>query len=351
MSFLLNLITGVASSAASSAITSKVHARNAYSAPRKVIRDGVDTLYHNEVLDASARVFGIPGASLAFANLGKEQLEAGIKGEKRVAEALEAIVAELPDTYVFHSVKIPGRLGDIDHLVVRGNTVVLVDSKNWKKEANYELVPGELEDTVYRDGEAFLGGEIHLRRQFVEWENSLPRGYRVEGVLVVANDVSFTSLQGPVGFEFVNLLGLKNSLLRILPKNAAALPYEELRRFATRTQNPEFDPNDETNYVWVNDYVQPAVTKAAAGPVPKAAWWFMVWSMLNYVLLPLIYPIAALSAGVLIFFLHRLMKKSAIKNLGGFGLNVTTLIFSYLLMFVWMFGAALFLIFYVLPQA
>jgi hypothetical protein len=323
-----------------------------YGSQAPLIREGADTLYFNEHLHPSQRIFGVPGASLYFANLDEDALNAGIRGEQVVAKKLDELTEANSNLYVFHSVKIPGHLGDIDHVLVQGNVVILVDSKNWKHDATYEVhtsgVLGE-EDVVLRDGLEFAGGTIGLQRQTGDWVQSIPDYYRVYSALVVSNTkstiVDHRSSDKP--YTFINLGDLEpfvNSLLHRERNGYEAnpLPYLELQRFATRTQNPNFDPNDMNNYVYPNGmpYVTENQPAPVAQPTVKASATGLsigitIWSILNWLLVPLIYAIIPLTAGPLLFVAHRHLAKAKREGLGGQGLTLTSIIFTYALLGVW----------------
>lgn len=345
MSFLFNILSGVAGSAATNAMNGRLSRATSYSPPRKIVRDGSDKLYYNEELDPTWRIFGIPGASLYSAvELDPDAREAGIKGEEKVAAAIDSIIQTIPNAYLFNSVKLPGRTGDIDHIIVVGNNVILIDSKNWKHDASYQLTKGNTPelDHVYRDQQVFPGGEIRLAKQKQDWADFLP-GYNVSAILVVANEEAFTSIHVETGYDFVNLLGLGNSVRRLVnPHGADQLLYTELQRFAGLAQNPDFDPTDETNYVWVNDFVQPQNQVVnTLKPTTKTTKGLMWWSILNYVLIPFIFPVAALSAIPLIIMSHKELKKNTRNGTSGKGTLIATLVFSYILLFAWIFGVAL----------
>ena len=107
------------------------------------------------------RRWGRPGANLATATdpFGVSRSEPGAVGEPIGGSKLEEILPTYQDAYVFHSLRFPGSaVADVDHAVVRGQQVVLVDSKSWK--------PGRYSwdhhGALLRDGEHFKGGTNHL---------------------------------------------------------------------------------------------------------------------------------------------------------------------------------------------
>jgi hypothetical protein len=358
MSFLFNLFTKAVTTgagAATGAAITRMQQNAAYNAPRKVLRDGANLMYANVNVDPSTRVLGEPGASLYFAEeLSESARNAGIKGEQSVAKILEEIAQTLPNTYVFHSVKLPGWEADMDHLLIRGSQAIIIDSKNWKHDATYELnYNPDGKDVVYRDGETFPGGEIGLKTHLSAWSEYLQH-FQVSAILTVANDEAFTiSLDDP-GYQFVNLSGLKNAVFNVLPDvDAGELPYPTLRSFSLLVQNPNFNPADESNYVWVNDYSQQQTTyhtpPAYARTTTQAstsglAIGITIWSILNYIVGVLLFPIIGFSAVALIIVGHKHAQTIKKEKLGGGALVTTSLIFSYLLFFAWVFFIVLVLI-------
>lgn len=76
--------------------------------------------------------YGTPAGSLAHAQFDQSKTGAGRKGEKACAKLLAATFADDPDAYVFHDLRIPGSAANIDHAVVRGLNVLLLDAKWWR---------------------------------------------------------------------------------------------------------------------------------------------------------------------------------------------------------------------------
>jgi hypothetical protein len=81
---------------------------------------------------------------------------AGIKGEQATAAVLDAHVDAHPGVAVLHDLHIPkpGMLANIDHAVVTGSTVFLMDSKWWKPGRYWRLG-----SRAYRGFERFTPAE------------------------------------------------------------------------------------------------------------------------------------------------------------------------------------------------
>ena len=82
------------------------------------------------------QVLGVPGHSLSGRSdwaVNDDVRKIGKKGEERTAEALASIATDGGPT-ILHSLRLPmsGVDADIDHVVVAGRNVYVVDSKVWK---------------------------------------------------------------------------------------------------------------------------------------------------------------------------------------------------------------------------
>lgn len=86
------------------------------------------------------RVFGKPGCGLNASGFGKDRVEAGQKGEMNLAKLFyQTGLLDLPNVYTFWSLYLPGT-GldvDVDCAVLVGNTILLVDAKMYKSNAEY----------------------------------------------------------------------------------------------------------------------------------------------------------------------------------------------------------------------
>ncbi|KAA9161380.1 DnaJ domain-containing protein [Amycolatopsis acidicola] len=114
-------------------------------------------------------VFGRPGA------------DADQWGERLTAELLERYLTRLPHVRVFHGLALPGSVfADVDHAVLAGKRLVLVESKTW--------LPGRYgaddDGTLWRDDRLFRGGATRLPEAIEAYRNLLP-GVEVRGALVV----------------------------------------------------------------------------------------------------------------------------------------------------------------------
>ena len=114
-------------------------------------------------------VFGRPGADA-------DQL-----AERLTARLLAEYLAPLPGARIFHGLAWPGSVfADVDHAVLRGRRLVLIESKMW--------LPGHYTaddaGTLWRNGHPFRGGAIRLPDGVSEYRDLLP-DVEVRGALLV----------------------------------------------------------------------------------------------------------------------------------------------------------------------
>lgn len=80
--------------------------------------------------------YGTPAGALVDASSSawttRDRVEAGRKGELACAAFLSKTFAHDPDVYVFHDLNIPGMKANVDHAVIRGRRLLLIDAKRWK---------------------------------------------------------------------------------------------------------------------------------------------------------------------------------------------------------------------------
>jgi hypothetical protein len=292
-----------------------------------------DAVYDSEgnlVPFDALRVFGTPGASLFTAyDLDEGARDAGIRGEQKVAQELERLAALYPNMYVFHSVKLPGQIGDIDHLVVQGDKMMLVDSKNWKGNAAYNVYHSDEDgDYITRDGNNFVGGEIHLRRQMNDWQREFRHAnLRVSATLVMANRTSTAAVSINTPYVFANIIGLEQTFAQVFYQ-AAVPPMQPvlLNRMLSLVDT-----------IGGPVMLHPSFTSARAVRQPSTTGTKLLigWSVFNWTVMWLLFVIAGLSAIPLLIVTHRHLAKVKRENLGGKGLLTAVLVWTYLQIALW----------------
>lgn len=79
-------------------------------------------------------IYGVSGASASAGGAWAKNdsvAKIGAAGERQVAKALEPYFSSPTSAALFHDLSVPGRSANIDHLIVSGKDVLLVDSKVW----------------------------------------------------------------------------------------------------------------------------------------------------------------------------------------------------------------------------
>lgn len=111
--------------------------------------------------------WGTAGAHIGSNTTFGDAAVAGAKGEVAVGQALEAFAKSYPYVRVFHGLCFtPGKQGaDVDHAVLIGDKVILVDAKFWAFGNYYWNHDG----TVARDGQSFAGSEVHMDSALQKW--------------------------------------------------------------------------------------------------------------------------------------------------------------------------------------
>jgi len=108
-------------------------------------------------------------------------LKAGVRGEQNTAELLK-LVSEIPGTNVFHGLRFPGSANaDVDHAVVNGTTVFLIDSKQYRPGV-YQWESEESNEIITGDGRTY---ENHMAAAAYGYQAILGRGVNVIPVVMI----------------------------------------------------------------------------------------------------------------------------------------------------------------------
>lgn len=143
-----------------------------------------DAQSHLPTLDmVTCGIFGVAGGNVgANADFGKAG-EMGVVGEKNVATVIDRIHYEFPWVQVIHGLKFDpeqrfDRHTDVDHAVLIGDTLALIDAKYWgygtyawQKMADPETgEEGTQHWQVWKDGAPFDGSRVHFQTAVGKWQ-------------------------------------------------------------------------------------------------------------------------------------------------------------------------------------
>ena len=128
------------------------------------------------------RVFGRTGTGLASARgWRRAAVESGLLGEALTGELLDNYVTRIPSARIFHSLAWPGSAtADVDHAVLCGQRLVLVDSKRWEP-GDYTF---DSDGNLMRAGRPFLGSQVRLPHAVAAYQRLLPQ-CDVRGVVLI----------------------------------------------------------------------------------------------------------------------------------------------------------------------
>jgi hypothetical protein len=127
-------------------------------------------------------IYGTPGSvGDATDVFDAGNLEAGVRGEKNTAELLQ-LVSEIPGTNVFHGLRFPGSANaDVDHAVVNGNNVFLIDSKQYRPGV-YQWDFDGSDDIITGDGRTL---QNHMASAADGYEAILGHGVNVIPIVMI----------------------------------------------------------------------------------------------------------------------------------------------------------------------
>ena len=161
-----------------------------------------------KMLEDGRRYFGSSGASLthqisnpAYEDKGIDSglAKAGLEGEHKTSRLLIEWIKDKPNVVLIDSVHLKsygeeelneetGTMdgGDTDHVLIIGNFVIIVDSKNWKGKKRYSVnESGE----VIRGNSTFAGGKINTVAASKLWAEALkPFRITISSIVNISSD-------------------------------------------------------------------------------------------------------------------------------------------------------------------
>lgn len=162
------------------------------------------------------RIIGIPAYGLV-----KKYGQTGVYGEKSeisTALTLATLTNKHKGLYVLNNVQFTSNW-DIDHVVVAGNTIILIDTKNWKSKSKYSLrnetKNGKKNTVALRDGQSFQGNSINMAF-YVETVRKLYPNFNVVGVMNIDAYGALMTGGDNFGFHFVRKQDLIKTINIIL---------------------------------------------------------------------------------------------------------------------------------------
>lgn len=161
-----------------------------------------------KMLENGRRYFGSSGASLThqiknpvYKEKGIDPLlaKAGLEGEHKTSKLLLEWIKDKPNVVLVDSVHLKnygaeefneetGTMdgGDTDHVLILGNVVIIIDSKNWKGKRRYSVNEG---GEVIRANSTFPGGKVSTLKASRLWAEALkPHRATISSIVSISSD-------------------------------------------------------------------------------------------------------------------------------------------------------------------
>ncbi|GAA2981594.1 J domain-containing protein [Actinokineospora diospyrosa] len=154
-------------------------------------------------------------------------------GERLTADLLVNYLARLPGARVFHGLSQPGSVfADVEHAVLCGHRLVLIESKLWLP-GHYEV---DDDGSLWRNGHPFRGGSSGLFEAVAAFAEHLP-GVDVRGVVLVypsrSGDVTTDETPG-LGVSAMTPVGFVREVGSWLAGDCAVVDHHVLRAVRAR---------------------------------------------------------------------------------------------------------------------
>lgn len=200
-------------------------------APRGVSEPALQKV--SEMLYKGRRYFGSAGASLSHhvnnpdhqSDFRLSLVRSGMEGERSTSYRLQQWMKDKDDVVLVDSVHIKGmgteyvdeetgvaEGGDTDHVLIMGETVVIIDSKRWKSQRKYSVSE---KNTVLRQGRSFPSGNVSIKQARHLWRTYLENKAIVHCIVCINQErvfVSYDSNWRKAPFRLITLENLEETL-------------------------------------------------------------------------------------------------------------------------------------------
>lgn len=205
-----------------------------------------------EALSHGRRVFGSSGASLThqvsdpdYQNIGIDSnlAQVGLDGEHKTSKIMRDWIKDKPNVVIVDSVHIKGAGkeevdeetgaldgGDTDHVVIVGNYIILVDSKNWKGKKRYNVTE---KGTVTRMNKSFSGGQVHTMKSVMLWQRYLAQFRPTFNAIICITSDDITIVRDRNWWKQSFKLVSKEELVDLLDKFYERIPQEQKEKINT----------------------------------------------------------------------------------------------------------------------
>lgn len=188
----------------------------------------------DRMLESGTKIFGEPGASLTWGIGGHKNISTslGESGEKETGEILNQYVQNTDNAYVCHSVKSTLTQGDIDHVLIQDNVIVMIDSKKWKGARKYSI--GDKYNIV-RGRVSFPEGYVKAGETRAKMQEKFPNN-KVRSVICIAQTKVFVVKNAnwyKAPYRLIELEKLDEFLQQNLEKSSRQTDFNVVKHFAS----------------------------------------------------------------------------------------------------------------------
>lgn len=187
-------------------------------------------------------VWGVAGAHIAKSKQFGDLADVGARGEAAVGAALQKVVDAYPFVRVFHGLNFtPDKAGaDVDHAVLIGRNLFLIDAKNWR----YADYTWSRDGRVLRDLGEFDGGNVHMDNALKLWSQYLGGSVKgMEARIALAKpdtshrgSYSLANGRSPRGVELTTLTPLVQELMNVAASTEPVVDRRLVYKVASQLQ-------------------------------------------------------------------------------------------------------------------
>lgn len=160
----------------------------------------------DQLIQQGRKYFGSSGASLTHelsisdrkSNFPLNVVKKGLEGERKTTELIKKWMENKENVVLVDSVHL-GRKGkngslddngaDTDHVLIIGKSIVIIDTKVWKKYAKYTIN----NNTIKRNGRNFKGGKVNTTAALHLWKYFFPEADKIYSYICIQQEKTFVS--------------------------------------------------------------------------------------------------------------------------------------------------------------
>lgn len=161
----------------------------------------------DQLVNQGRKYFGSSGASLTHelsvsnrtSGFPINIVKKGLEGERKTTELLKKWMQDKENVVLIDSVHLgtKGKNGslddngaDTDHVMIIGNSIIIIDTKLWKKYGKYTVVNA---NTIKRNGRNFKGGKVNTSAALYLWRYFFPEAHKIYSYICIQQEKTFVA--------------------------------------------------------------------------------------------------------------------------------------------------------------